>query len=75
MTDMTVDVWALAYKSAEVPEERAVLLLASAMNDTGPKRVAVPWDLQVAAADYLNTHGLARTLDEIVRLVGAEGLE
>ncbi len=70
-----VDPAKLAIAAAPRPDERAVLMLAVALNDAGPQKAAVPWDLQEQAAKFYNDHGLARTLDEIARLAGPEALE
>ncbi len=70
-----VDPRVLAFEREPGPEGRATLLLSIALNETGPKRIAVPWDLQVQAALFYNLHGLARTLDRIVELLGPEALE
>ena len=69
-----IDAHALAIVEYPGPDERAVLILSSVLNETGPKRAAVPWALQEKAAAFYNKYGLARTLDEIVRLGGPEAL-
>jgi hypothetical protein len=69
-----VDPKRLAYVEDPLPEERAVLLLAIALNDAGPRHAAISWKLQEQACAYFNEHGLAKTLDEIVRLAGPEAL-
>lgn len=67
---VTVDVhnlWRMEYPG---PDERAVLLLARTIAGDG---VCVPWEAQVQAAEYYNEHGLADTLDEVVRRGGSLG--
>lgn len=49
-------------------DERAVLGLASAIHYSRSRDWCVSWAVQVEAAAYFNTHGLARTLDEMFRL-------
>jgi hypothetical protein len=71
----SVDAHALAYVADPLPEERAVLRLASALNDAGPKKVAVPWSCQEEAAAFFNKHSLSTTLDEIRRLAGPDALD
>lgn len=71
----TVDPRVLAFTREPGPDGRAVLILASVLNETGPRRAAVPWNLQEQAAAFYNDNGLGATLTEIVRLGGPEWLE
>jgi hypothetical protein len=56
-------------------DERACLILASIYNDTGEKAWAVPYSLQEKACAFFNANGLAKTLDEIIRIGGVEYLD
>jgi hypothetical protein len=50
-------------------DERAVHILARVYQEKeDPTYWATSWANQVKAADFYNAHGLARTLDEILRL-------
>ncbi len=60
-----VDARELAYEADPLPHERAVLELASAYDCD---KAAVTWASQEKAVNFYNAHGLARTLDEIVRV-------
>ena len=52
-------------------EDRAARALARAIHENeAPDDPAVSWSAQERAQDYFNAHGLAATLDEIVRLGG-----
>lgn len=53
-------------------EDHAALDLAMAIHRSESTHCVVSWDAQERAQDYFNTHGLAATLDEIVRLQGCE---
>jgi len=62
----------------QVPDtdERAVLILSSTYQQAeDPQRSSVSWANQVRAAKFFNAHGLAQTLDEIVRVGGLEFLK
>jgi hypothetical protein len=72
--ELPVDVYALAHgRVGDVPDtdERAVLELACAIHHAESDRVAVSWEAQERAAQYFNTHGLSKTLDEMFRLEAA----
>ena len=58
----------LIYSEYPLPEERAVLLLASALNDVGDKATSVPWKYQEEAMNFYNGKGLAATLDKLKEL-------
>lgn len=58
-----------------LPEERAVLTLAIALNQAGEKAAAIPWSCQEEAANFYNKFGLAATLDRIVEIGGPGMLE
>ena len=49
-------------------EECSALRLASAIHFAESTNVAVSWSAQERAQDYINTHGLAKALDEATRL-------
>ena len=52
-----------------MPEERAVLLLAMAIEaDKDPLYSVVSWVSQSVAADFYNAHGLNATLEKILEL-------
>ena len=63
-----VDVYAMAHRDLDGPDERAVHQLAAAIHWAESDACAISWSAQTRAADFYNAHGLARTLDEIFRL-------
>ena len=68
------DLWAQVPGEVPLPEERAVLMLSSAIEAARePGYSVVSWASQEEAMQYFNEHGLAETLDRIVELGGSLG--
>lgn len=74
--ELPVDVRAMAFVEYPGTDERAVLTLAREYQRVeDPNRAATSWACQERAADYFNARGLARTIDEIIRIGGLSAIE
>ena len=66
--DSPIDPVKLAYVRDPLPDERAVLILASAYQSQERDVGCVTWSNQVKASEYYNAHGLADTLAECLSI-------
>lgn len=63
-----VDPYAMAHRDLDGPDESATHRLAAAIHWAESDCVAISWSAQLRAAAFYNDYGLARALDECVRL-------